>query len=436
MTENNAQDTVLQAALAAAAKAETAAAQIQPAIDNIKKIQEEIKTHLDLSKKSALEITALLSQAKTENGEILQLSKKVKDSKADTKILAAIDKANAAAESATTTATNIASSAQNVIKIEEQAKFHLESSKKSTTEISNFLSQSKTASTETLQLVERIKTDSAKTAEIARTADEKDKRVNEYETQLSELISKYSELNQKLEDLLPAATGIGLAKSFNARKKSLGPQMLGYFVLLIFSIVGFIWFGAWALFVEDIKNIDDFIRFAFERSPLIAGLIFLEEFSRRQFKAVARLEEDYAYKETISIAFDGYVKAMGHLDKAASGTLAHDLGKNILDILNQRPGRLMETERDNPIPLEKILEDMISTEKQESKTKVFADVFQSATKNIKVSLLRSTGIIIIVLLVGFYIGQNFGSKNSNLETNIKDAVRSAEILNKNIESLK
>ena len=46
------------------------------------------------------------------------------------------------------------------------------------------------------------------------------------------------------------------------------------------------------------------------RMIIIAGLVLLEEFSRRNFNISSRLEEAYAYKEVISRSYLGYKKQM------------------------------------------------------------------------------------------------------------------------------
>ena len=46
---------------------------------------------------------------------------------------------------------------------------------------------------------------------------------------------------------------------------------------------------------------------------VLAGLVLLEEFSRRNFNITSRLEEAYAYKEVISRSYLGYKKQMENI---------------------------------------------------------------------------------------------------------------------------
>jgi len=283
-------------------------------------------------------------------------------------------------------------------------------------EIDAALTQVKTSRDEVLTYLEKTKTDSALTAEIARTADEKDTRVEEYETELKELHEKFTELESNIKKLLPAATGVGLAKSFNTRRKTLEKSVQNYLKLYILSIVGFIVLGAFALTSDSINSLSDFLTFTLERSPIIVGLILIEELSRRQFRSAVRLEEDYAYKETISIAYEGYKNAMQDVDDASTDSLATTLGKNVLSILNQRPGELIDIEKENKIPSDQLLNILMSGGQNEQRVNAFSDLL----KNLKTNWLKTSSIILITLVIGGIIGFYLSSYNStNVDVNMQ-----------------
>ncbi|MGB9130505.1 MAG: hypothetical protein WCB97_12725 [Thiobacillus sp.] len=286
----------------------------------------------------------------------------------------------------------------------KQAQADAQAASSSLTEANTSLSQIKAARDDALAILEKAKTDSAKTAEIARTADEKDQRVDSYETQLKDLTKQFDVLNQKVEKLLPGATGIGLSNSFKERKEALSTPIILYLSLFLISILGFIAFGFWALLAPSIKEIEDFFRFALERSPIIVGLVLLEEFSRRQFQSLTKLEEDYAYKESISIAFDGYKKAMTEVDSDASSSLAHLLGTNVIGTLDQRPGRLIDAEKESSAPLENILENMIGSGETGSGIKEVARLFKNVRSSLRGQWTLRGLAILLVLMVGFTAG--------------------------------
>jgi len=248
------------------------------------------------------------------------------------------------------------------------------------------------------------------------------------------LTTKYENLNARIEKLLPAATGVGLAKSFNSRKKTLNKQAVAFLVVFGISIAGFIWFGFSALENENIKTIDEFFRFALERSPIILGLVLLEEFSRRQFRATTKLEEDYAYKETISIAFDGYKKALKNVDESDSATLANLLGRNVLGTLGQRPGRLLDIEKEHNLPVEQILKGLAAGGEKGNNLEMLTGMFSWVTSDYKIKWVKFIVIFILILLVGFGFGYYFSGITSNLNVGNQATTQSKITSDKNSES--
>jgi hypothetical protein len=68
-----------------------------------------------------------------------------------------------------------------------------------------------------------------------------------------------------------------------------------------------------------------------------------------------RLEEEYAYKEAVSTAFEGYKREMKDIDagEAANPSPLTKLCTNILAAIAERPGRIYEGKnRDITIPNE------------------------------------------------------------------------------------
>ncbi|MBW3019484.1 hypothetical protein KY329_04860, partial [Candidatus Woesearchaeota archaeon] len=169
-----------------------------------------------------------------------------------------------------------------------------------------------------IALLERIKKDAASTKLIADTADEKDKKVGEYEEQLKQLTTEYEQLNQKIENLLPGATSAGLASACKDRKDSFKTPKMSWTIVHIVSVAFLIGVGCWVLAVTKINSFQELIFFILERSPIIAAIVLLEEFARRNRNIAFRLEEDYGYKEVLASSFEGYKKQMLEIDEKAT----------------------------------------------------------------------------------------------------------------------
>ena len=199
----------------------------------------------------------------------------------------------------------------------------------------------------------------------AETANQHKETIEQYKEELAALKRHYEDLKAHVEGLLPGATGVGLAKSFNERKEALTQPIYGFLVLFLVAIIGFVLFGVWIVRAEDVQTFSDLVIFALERSPILVGLILLEEFARRKFNELWRLQEDYAYKETLSISFDGYKQALSDVDTDTDSSMTSKLSANVLDAINQRPGRLADSEREDSTSPESVLAMILAANRSE-----------------------------------------------------------------------
>lgn len=256
-----------------------------------------------------------------------------------------------------------------------------------------------------IALLEKIKKHEADAKLIADTADEKDAKVNEYEEQLKKLITQYRELNEKIESLLPGATSAGLAYASKTRKDSFKWPKVFWTILQIFSVGLLVGVGFWVLAVTKINNFGELIFFILERSPIIAAIILLEEFARRNRNIAFRLEEDYGYKEVLSSSFEGYKKQMQEIDDKASAAVSA-LSTNLLEAMAQEPGRLIDKEK--PVSIESsLLESTISQfkgQKGESNDKLLIRIYEDLKRNIRGDVIKVAILIAIAIAAGIGIG--------------------------------
>ena len=171
-----------------------------------------------------------------------------------------------------------------------------------------------------------------------------------HEKRVEALSAKVQELNDRVEGLLPGATSAGLASSFNKqRSRFQGPQRqwLATFIsciaaLVLLAVPSFLsaigwthssdqsWSAAW--------------RSVTLRLPILFPVIWLAIYAGRNYMMSLRMEEDYAYKEAISTAFEGYKREMEKI-AASDGenpTPLTTLCTNILRAISERPGRIYE----------------------------------------------------------------------------------------------
>lgn len=232
--------------------------------------------------------------------------------------------------------------------------------------------RTKSSSTEAAQLVTAISDDHDSTSQTvektqalltqAQAAEEGLKKVLDHltnsdqiatghEKRVEGLTAELKGLIEKTEGLLPGATSAGLASSFNKqRSRFTSPQNLWLktFVACIIALV----FLALPSFLSAVFGwphaMDPSWNAAWRsltlRLPIVLPIIWLAIYAGRNYMTSVRMEEDYAYKEAISTAFEGYKREMEKFGPGDSEnpTPIMILCTNILRAIAERPGRIYE----------------------------------------------------------------------------------------------
>lgn len=168
-------------------------------------------------------------------------------------------------------------------------------------------------------------------------------RVLDYETELTSLRAAFDAMNAKLEGLLPHATSAGLASAFHSQKARFSkpqPYWLGLFVFAIICLLGAACYGLPGMN----ETWDSLLRHFVNRLPIVAPLVWLAIYAGHHYNMALRMEEDYAFKEAVSTAFEGYKREMQGIparDGNADNPLVI-LCENVLRALAERPGRIYE----------------------------------------------------------------------------------------------
>lgn len=184
--------------------------------------------------------------------------------------------------------------------------------------------------------------------------------VVKYEADLTRLHGDMETLHKKIEGLLPNATSAGLASAFrNQQARFDRPQKLwlGTFVasLVVLCIVGAKGIGN-LVFGSDVgqpETWDAIMRHFVSRLPLVIPLVWLAIYAGRNYTIALRLQEEYAFKEALSTAFEGYKREMANIADSdpANPSALGVLCRNILGVLDQRSGRIYEGTHDDVTPI-------------------------------------------------------------------------------------
>jgi len=206
-----------------------------------------------------------------------------------------------------------------------------------------------------LEWTEKIKKDGANVSEILKTADTKDKKVNEYQEQLSKLIKESNDLRKKINDLLPGAVSASLAKAFTDRKKDFTKPKIFWSIMQMISLFGFIGMAIYMATQGEPTTWQGWLILLIKKSPIFAGLVFIEEIARRNYNVAERLEEDYGYKAVLSSSFIGYRDQMSKIGEKENKAVSK-LADSLLNYLGKEPGRLIDKVRSVKRPVTDVIE--------------------------------------------------------------------------------
>jgi len=123
--------------------------------------------------------------------------------------------------------------------------------------------------------------------------------------------SRIKSLEAYINKLLPGATSLSLSSSFEKRKKAVERNKWWWATLLIVSAGCIVGFGLWSL--SSISATQSLSAIPI-RIVIIAGLVIIEEFARRNYNVSSRLAEAYAYKEAIAQSYVGFKKELADID--------------------------------------------------------------------------------------------------------------------------
>jgi hypothetical protein len=174
-----------------------------------------------------------------------------------------------------------------------------------------------------------------------------------HEMQVAELTKELEQLLIRVDKLLPGAASASLASSFNAQKQRFAePQkrwlrtfvgcIVGLVVVALPSFLAALGIPIWLHPTDQAPT--EIWRGFLLRMPIVIPLVWLAIYAGRYYMLSLRLEEEYAYKEAVSTAFEGYKREMKDIDagEAANPSPLTKLCTNILAAIAERPGRIYE----------------------------------------------------------------------------------------------
>jgi hypothetical protein len=170
-------------------------------------------------------------------------------------------------------------------------------------------------------------------------------KANQTDLKLSVSLETAKTILDRCESAYSASTSIGLAAAFSERSKALAFSMWIWVAGLIGSLMTGGYFGAMRLIeMSELLKSPTIPSGGVALNLLMAlfsvgGPIWFAWLSTKQIGQSFKLSEDYAFKTSISRAYEGYRKEAARIDKDLEARL---LGSAI-DRLDEQPLRLVET---------------------------------------------------------------------------------------------
>jgi len=174
-----------------------------------------------------------------------------------------------------------------------------------------------------------------------------------HETRVAQLTKDLELLMKRVDQLLPGATSASLASSFSKQKSRFAiPQKRwlytfigcigGLVVVALPSFLTALGVPIWGH--SENATATEIWRSFMLRMPIVIPLVWLAIYAGRNYMLSVRLEEEYAYKEAVSTAFEGYKREMTDIapGDAANPSPLTKLCTNILAAIAERPGRIYE----------------------------------------------------------------------------------------------
>lgn len=184
--------------------------------------------------------------------------------------------------------------------------------------------------------------------------------------QIKDWEDKYSNLNKKIESLLPNAVTAGLSHAFSKKKEDEDTsyekhkKQFGYGIggMIAVSIIPFI-ISLITLFGDDTLDviINRAPKLVIAILPLYIPVLWLSISSSKKMNLSKRLIEEYAHKEVLSKTFEGLSKQIHDLEEDnISKELKLKLLQDFLQMYSENPGKLISDYNNSDHPIMELLE--------------------------------------------------------------------------------
>jgi len=159
---------------------------------------------------------------------------------------------------------------------------------------------------------------------------------------------EYTALKNKIESLLPWATSTWLAYAYEKHKKTFMRQKRLWTIIFVLALGWMIL--SYLLYNPGVEIQERWwwiIKFLI-RAPITIPCVWLASFSWKQQNKYQRLEQEYAYKESLCRSFEWYRKEIEKInDSESANQLQIDLFNVIIQMSSYNPSITLESKSNN-----------------------------------------------------------------------------------------
>lgn len=346
-TQADSLKTDLEEARALKEGASSTAADLAVEKSKAEELVQQLRTHVSSAAEESAHIRELRTEVDAEQEAIALKSQHIEDARkhADN-VRAEIDAAVAAANHSASQAETHSASAKNTDEAALALHVEIVSIRDACDENSDAISG----------LLSQCREHASITKALADLANTIEARVSAYESRLAEIEARAAEDSRTIEGLLPGATSAGLASAFNTRRERFRVPQRNWQFIFVFSVLALLGVAALEFLLlptsEGPLTWDRLMLSFLHRLPFALPFIWLAIHASHRAALAQRVEEDYAFKETVSRSFEGYRREMAELEgRAAQGSALWRFCDGVLAIITNPPGRIYEKHPLNQTPL-------------------------------------------------------------------------------------
>lgn len=200
----------------------------------------------------------------------------------------------------------------------------------------------------------KIASDQSKSIELLSKQSEIDKpKIESYKQELEKMITLFNKQKDEIQEIIEDANRASMAGAFKKQADDINKKMQwtdGFLILSLLGIVGISYWGFSSSFnAENALMWSQFLA----KSAIGFPLLIVAWIKARERAYLFRLREDYAYKYSSAMAFEGYKKQIQEQDPE----MQKQLLQIALDNLGDKPTKVFEKEI-NATPIETVIDKM------------------------------------------------------------------------------